>query len=124
MGPKRLVGSMGELFRQFLEEQINMQYLLVRLSALIEWNRLNGLISESFNSTRGRSATSPRLIAGLLYVQHMFGLSDEEVVLGWIENPYHQYFTGETHFQTHAPIAPSSPTRWRKRLGEAVLKNY
>jgi IS5 family transposase len=28
------------------------------------------------------------LVAGLLYLQHTFDLSDEEVVWGWVENPY------------------------------------
>ena len=122
MGPKTPMASTGNLFRQPLEEQINMQHPLVRLSELIDWSRLNGLMSESFTSRRGRPAASPRLIAGLLYLQYMFGLSDEEVVCGWVENPYHQYFTGETYFQTEAPIDPSSLTRWRKRLGEAGVE--
>jgi hypothetical protein len=28
--------------------------------------------------------------------------SDEEIVNTWMENPYVQYFTGETYFQTEA----------------------
>ena len=36
----------------------------------------------------------------------------------WVENPYVQYFTGETYFQTESPIDSSSLTRWRKRIGE------
>jgi IS5 family transposase len=35
-----------------------------------------------------------------------------------VENPYWQYFTGETHLQTRAPMDPSSLTRWRRRIGE------
>ncbi len=35
-----------------------------------------------------------------------------------LENPYHQYFCGETYFQHQAPIHPTSMTRWRKRIGE------
>lgn len=35
-----------------------------------------------------------------------------------IENPYHQYFTGETFFQQRQLIDPSSLTRWRKRICE------
>lgn len=75
-----------------------------------------------FTSGRGRPATSPRLIAGLLYLQHAFDLSDEEVVWGWVENPYRQVFTGETYLQIEPPIDPSSLTRWRARLGEAGLE--
>ncbi|KAG0164037.1 hypothetical protein DFQ28_008702 [Apophysomyces sp. BC1034] len=79
-------------------------------------------MSENFVSRRGRPATSPRLIAGLLYLQHAFDLSDEEVVWQWVENPYWQMFTGETYLQTQLPIDPSSLTRWRKRLGEAGVE--
>lgn len=57
-------------------------------------------------------------MAGLLYLQHAYDCSDEAVVNTWIENPYFQYFTGETYFQTELPIDPSSLTRWRQRIGE------
>ena len=36
----------------------------------------------------------------------------------WVENPYWQFFTGETYLQLKSPIDPSSLTRWRKRIGE------
>ncbi len=35
-----------------------------------------------------------------------------------MENPYYQHFTGETFFQHHPPIDPTSLIRWRKRIGE------
>jgi hypothetical protein len=63
-----------------------------------------------------------RLIAGLLYLQQAFDLSDEEVVWQWVEDPYWQVFTGETFLQREPPIDPSSLTRWRKRLGEAGVE--
>ncbi|TDN62261.1 transposase-like protein DUF772 [Paraburkholderia sp. BL10I2N1] len=121
MGPKTPVKE-GDFFRQPLREQINLKHPLVRLADLINWNRLGVAMSESFVSRKGRPATSPRLIAGLLYLQHAFDLSDEEVVWQWVENPYWQVFTGETHLQTEPPIDPSSLTRWRKRLGEAGVE--
>jgi len=79
-------------------------------------------VADQFKSRTGRPATSPRLIAGLLYLQHAFDLSDEEVVATWVENPYWQVFTGEIYLQTRPPIDPSSLTRWRKRLGEAGVE--
>lgn len=54
-------------------------------------------------------------MAGLLYLQHSFDASDEAVVNTWVENPYWQFFYGETY---ELPIDPSSLTRWRKRFGE------
>jgi len=61
-------------------------------------------------------------VAGLLYLQHTFAASDEAVVNTWVENPYWQHFTGETHLQTRAPMDPSSLTRWRRRIGEAGVE--
>ena len=121
MGPKTPV-SEQDFFRHPLREQINLKHPLVRLAELINWERLGMLMSESFVSSKGRPASSPRLIAGLLYLQHAFDLSDEEVVWQWVENPYWQVFTGETYLQTEPPIDPSSLTRWRKRLGEAGVE--
>lgn len=41
----------------------------------------------------------------------------------WMENPYVQYFTGETYFQIEGPMDSSSLTRWRKRIGEEVVES-
>src|SRR5258705_10484951 len=121
MGPKAPVTEQ-DFFRQPLREQINLKHPLVRLTDLINWERLGASMSGSFGSGKGRPASSPRLVAGLLYLQHTFDLSDEEVVWQWVENPYWQVFTGETYLQTEPPIDPSSLTRWRKRLGEAGVE--
>ncbi len=71
-----------------------------------------------FPSHQGQPAPSPRLVAGLMYRQQAFKLSDEAVVARWVENPYHQHFTGETFFRHRPPTDPSSLVRWRKRIGE------
>jgi IS5 family transposase len=120
MGPKPRVTE-RDFFRQPLREQINLKHLLVRLAELIDWARLSGAMSEIFVPRAGRPATSPRLIAGLLYLQHAFDLSDEEVVWQWVEIPW-QVFTGETFLQREPPIDLSSLTRWRKRLREAGVE--
>ena len=118
MGPKPSQPESGELFRPRLDEQINMKHPLVKLTALIDWPEIERTFAVSFTSARGRPALPPRLIAGLLYLQHTFDASDEAVVNTWVENPYWQFFCGETYLQTEAPIDPSSLTRWRKRIGE------
>ena len=63
------------------------------------------------------------MIAGLHYLKHTYGLSDDEVVQRWAENPYWQYFCGETYFQHELPLNPSSLSRWRKRLGESGVES-
>ena len=56
---------------------------------------------------------------GLHYLKHAFDLSDEEVVLRWVENPYWQYFCGEEYFQHKLPVDGSQLTRFRSRIGAA-----
>jgi IS5 family transposase len=121
MGPKTPVTE-KDLFRQPLRDQINLKHPLVRLADLINWERLSTSMSASFVSSKGRSAIPARVIVGLLYLQHTFDLSDEDVVWQWVENPHWQVFTGETYLQTEPPVDPSSLTRWRKRLGEAGVE--
>lgn len=91
---------------------------LVKLAALIDWEVFEQEWAGFFPSGKGRPATPPRLVAGLLYLQHAYRLSDEAVVARWVENPYYQHLTGETFFQHKLPIDPSSLTRWRGRIGE------
>ena len=85
---------------------------------MIDWSIFETRWSAFFPSKTGRPATPPRLVAGLLYLQHTFACSDEELVWAWVENPYWQHFCGETYFQNEPPIDPSSLTRWRQRVGE------
>ena len=118
MGPKGKHPSTGDLFQQPLIELINVKHPLVRLAELIDWSIFETRWSAFFPSKTGRPATPPRLVAGLLYLQHTFACSDEELIWAWVENPYWQHFCGEAYFQHEPPIDPSSLTRWRQRVGE------
>jgi IS5 family transposase len=108
----------NDLFRPRLVDMIDLRHELVALAGLIDWEFFEREWAGFFPSATGRPATSPRLAAGLLYLQHAFRLSDEAVVARWVENPYFQHFTGETFFQHRPPIDPTSLIRWRKRIGE------
>ncbi|WFE77161.1 IS5 family transposase [Roseinatronobacter sp. S2] len=107
-----------DLFRARLVEIIDMRHELVKLAALIDWDFFEREWAGFFPSEAGRPATPSRLVAGLLYLQHAYKLSDEAVVARWVENPYYQHFCGEVFFQHRPPIDPSSLTRWRNRIGE------
>lgn len=118
MRPKPKGPQTGELFRQPLAELINGNHPLTKLAELIDWRIFEREWTLLFPSGRGRPATPPRLIAGLLYLQHTFACSDEALIWTWVENPYWQHFCGEIYFQHEPPIDPSSLSRWRKRIGE------
>ena len=107
-----------DLLRPRLVDVIDPRHELVKLAGLIDWEVFEREWAGFFPSGKGRPATPPRLVAGLLYLQHAYRLSDEAVVARWVENPYYQHLTGETFFQHKLPIDPSSLTRWRGRIGE------
>ena len=76
-----------DLFRHRLENLINTRHELVKLSELIDWGGFDKAWGESF-CEMGRPAIATRLIASLHYLKHTYGLSDEQVVRRWSENPY------------------------------------
>ncbi|ABA57191.1 transposase, IS4 family [Nitrosococcus oceani ATCC 19707] len=111
-----------DLFRHRLENLIDTRHELAKLAALIDWEFFDAQWGEAF-CENGRPAIATRLIAGLHYLKHTYGLSDEQVVQRWAENPYWQYFCGERYFQHELPLNPSSLTRWRQRLGDEGMES-
>ena len=118
--PKHQKNNQQDLFRQRLDNIINMRHELVLLSHGVDWDRLDIHFGQFF-SENGRPAISSRMMIGLHILKHTFALSDEEVCARWVENPYFQYFCGETFFQHNFPIERSSMTHWRKRVGDEAL---
>ena len=102
--PKHKKNNHQDLFRQRLDNIINMRHELVLLSHGVDWDRLDihfGL----FFSENGRPGIPSRIMIGLHILKHTFALSDEEVCDRWVENPYFQYFCGETFFQHDFDLA-------------------
>lgn len=107
-----------DLLRPRLVDMFDMRHELVKLAEMIAWKFLETDWAGFFPSTTGRPEASPRLVAGLMYLQHAYRLSDEAVIVRWVDSPYFQHFTGETFFQHRPPIDPSSLARWCQRIGE------
>ena len=89
------------------------------LAERINWNKFEQEFAGYFPATVGNPALPARLVVGMLYLKHAFGMSDEAVVERWVENPYWQYFCGMQYFQHQLPFHPTSLIKWRNRLGEA-----
>lgn len=120
MGPKPVdERSDHDLFRTELVNLIDHRHELVKLAELIDWQAFVDEWSPRFASTTGRPALPTRLMAALLYLKHVYALSDEDTVQRWSENPYWQHFSGERYFRHDPPCDPSSLVRWRQRIGEA-----
>jgi IS5 family transposase len=108
-----------DLFRVELSKIIDSGHSLVKLSDVVDWDRLEELFGTTYCPDNGRPAVSTRLMVALHYLKYTHNLSDEDVVEGWVENPYWQYFSGMKWFEHKMPIHPSSMCRWRKRIGDA-----
>ncbi len=108
----------GALFKTELRYLVDEGHPLVRLAGEVDWQQLEVAFGSAYGYA-GRPGIPTRLMVALHYLKYTFDLSDEGVVLAWVENPYWQFFSGEKFFQHDLPIDPSSMTRWRKRVGEA-----
>ena len=72
-----------DLFQPQLVDIINPNHPLVRLAKIIDWKQLDSTLSAHFSSV-GAAALPTRLMAGLLYLQHLHNLSDEMVLEQWL----------------------------------------
>ena len=105
-----------------LSKQLNPSHPLCLLAELVEWEELEEEFGTLYSEGNSRPPKPIRLMTGLLMLQHMSGLSDEQTVRHWIENPYWQYFTGFDILQWKPPIDPSLLSHFRKRIGKKGLE--
>src|SRR5215204_5436175 len=113
--------AQGELLMEKtrLANLVNGRHPLVKLAQQIDWRSFDEYFGAYYSGGKGRPATSTRLMVSLHYLKYTHDLSDEAVVMGWVENPYWQYLSGMEFFCHDLPIDPSSMSRWRRRVGEA-----
>lgn len=122
MKPSKIDHTQDDIFSPRLSRMLNPRHELLKLAQVIPWRNFEQEFEQLFVTAKGQPPKPVRLMVGLLMLQHMQGLSDEEVVYSWVENPYWQAFCGYDFLQWELPIDPSSLTRWRTRLGEEGLK--
>ena len=104
----------SDLFRQELNNLIDLRHPLVQLSQKIDWQSCESLFGGLYAAGVGRPGHPIRLMVALQLLKHTCNVSDEEVVATWVENPYWQYFCGEQYFRHDLPIDPSLMTGFRK----------
>lgn len=122
MKPKKTNHTQDRIFDHRLSKQLNPNHELFTFARLIDWNALEAYFAKMFSPDEGAPAKPVRLITGIMILQHMYGLSDDGVVEGWVENPYWQYFCGYDFLQWKFPIHPTTLTKWRKRIGTGGIE--
>jgi IS5 family transposase len=107
------------IFQVPLVNFIQKDHELCLLTAKINWDEIENDFSSYYCIDNGRTSIPIRKIVSLILLRRIFDLSDEQVVSRWKENPYWQYFSGETFFQHQEPIDPTELIKFRKRIGES-----
>ena len=103
------------------EDIVHKNHPLVILAKLIGWNSFSKSFGEKFHPCNGRPGLPTRLMVGLHYIKHTYNLSDEAVLLGFVESPQWQYFCGSEYYVSDPPCDRSSMTYWRRRMGEEKM---
>lgn len=63
-----------------LQEQLNLEHPLVKLSQAIAWSEIEAEFGSQVSSEGGRPALPTRLMVGLHYLKALYDESDESVV--------------------------------------------
>jgi IS5 family transposase len=113
--------DLGDLFRSRLTSMIDTTHALVTLGDSLNWSWIEEELS-GYYADKGRPSVPVRTMVGLLLLKQMYNESDESVLDRWVENPYWQYFTGETYFQKKKPFDPTDFVLFRKRIGEQGME--
>ena len=111
----------GNMFLPILKEIVNPKHELVILSNKIDWSTFENEFSELYSHT-GQPGVPVRMMVGLLLLKRIYNLGDETVMEQWLQNPYFQYFCGESEFQWKYPCDPSDLVHFRKRVGKAGIE--
>ncbi len=91
---------------------------LVVLRKIIPWEKIVSCLSRFYSDSKGPVGKSLRIMAALLIIARLRGLSDREVVIQVKENRYIQYFCNVADEGLQTFLHPSSLCVFRKRLGE------
>jgi len=107
----------GELYQVRLRWLLDQRHPLYQLAEAVDWKFFAQEFGALYVSQKGRPGLPTRLLVGLHYLKHLYDVSDERVVAGFLENPYWQYFCGEEFFRHDLPCDPTTLVKWRKRIG-------
>ena len=111
-------GNQQNLFLPLLKEMLDPRRPLYKLADEIPWSAIESDLKKYYRDDFVAPSKPIRLMASLLILKQLENLSDETLVERWAENPYYQYFSGQTHFTWKIPCDPSDITHFRKRIGK------
>ena len=138
----------SDFFRSRIDAMIDLSDPLAVLATRLPWDQIEAALAPMFahkdragqtnadvdlfgpnlalagagRSNAGRPRLPIRLMTSLLYLQHSFNLSDEELVQRWSENVLWQFFSGMDYYEHRLPCDATQIGRFRVFVGEAGLE--
>lgn len=105
-----------------LEDIIDQQHALVRLTAAIDWRLSESRLGTAASPGAQGRPSQARLIIGLAVLRQIYDLTDDQLFERWLENPYFQLVCGETHFQHGLALDQTVLTAALRRITPDKLK--
>jgi hypothetical protein len=126
---KTLVPPSGKMYRKLdspptppskfelpFEGKLSQDNRWVMMANLIPWDEFEEEYAKNFAEDIGAPALPFRMALGSLIIKERLGISDRETVEQIKENPYLQYFIGQTYYSNEAPYDASLMVRFRERI--------
>ena len=105
-----------ENFELPFEGKLSQSNRWVIMAHLIPWDEFEAEYAQNFSVDMGAPALPFRMALGSLIIKEKLGTSDRETVEQIKENPYLQYFIGQTHYSNDEPFDASLLVRFRERI--------
>ncbi|MEG4529250.1 IS5 family transposase [Microcoleus sp. D2_18a_D3] len=93
----------------------------VKMAQLIPWSEFESEYAQNFPTEKGAPAKSFRMALGALIIKEKLGISDRETVEQIRENPYLQYFIGQSSYSNELPFDPSLLVHFRQRISPNLI---
>jgi transposase, IS5 family len=93
----------------------------VKMAQLIPWSEFESEYAQNFPTEKGAPAKSFRMALGALIIKEKLGISDRETVEQIRENPYLQYFIGQSSYSNELAFDPSLLVHFRQRISPNLI---
>ena len=77
-----------------LYNKISENHILKKINSVVDFSFINNLLEDSYCKNFGRPAKEPEMMCKLLFLQHLYNLSDEKVIEDSGLNLAYMYFIG------------------------------
>src|SRR3979409_1221373 len=112
----------GDLYQRRLSTLLDQSHPLKVLAEALDWEFFEREFGALYVERKGRPGLPMRLLVGLHYLKHLYDVSDESAVAGFVENPYWQYFCGEGFFVQERPCGPARLGKVAQGIGPGGME--